>query len=139
LERFGIAGFGGRGRLIAQKLLELGFEVAGVYDSNPSQLTDAPFQHSRTWVVSLTSYLLMTEIHSTDGLSHIFFGIGLASVILLLRPRATAKVVILKEEGPDSSRFQSHFLLGKCSTYLFVSTATRSFPVRAQSYLRFNA
>jgi len=44
MENFGIAGFGGRGRLIARKLTELGFKVQGVYDSNPPQLSNAPFQ-----------------------------------------------------------------------------------------------
>jgi predicted dehydrogenase len=40
----GIAGFGGRGKLLARRFAELGFEVQGVYDSNPAQLTDAPFR-----------------------------------------------------------------------------------------------
>ena len=44
MESFGIAGFGGRGKLIARKLTELGFKVQGVYDSNPAQLSNAPFQ-----------------------------------------------------------------------------------------------
>ena len=44
MENFGIAGFGGRGKLIARKLTELGFKVQGVYDSNPVQLSNAPFQ-----------------------------------------------------------------------------------------------
>jgi predicted dehydrogenase len=44
MESFGIAGFGGRGKLIGRKLAELGFEVQGVYDSNPAQLSNAPFQ-----------------------------------------------------------------------------------------------
>jgi predicted dehydrogenase len=44
MESFGIAGFGGRGRLIARKLAELGFEVRGVYDSNPAQLSNVQFQ-----------------------------------------------------------------------------------------------
>jgi len=44
VERFGIAGYGGRGKLIARKLVDLGYEVLGVYDSNPAQLTDAPFR-----------------------------------------------------------------------------------------------
>jgi predicted dehydrogenase len=44
MENFGIAGFGGRGKLIARKLTELGFKVQGVYDSNPAQLSNAPFQ-----------------------------------------------------------------------------------------------
>lgn len=42
--KFCIAGFGGRGKLIGRKLVDLGFEVAGVYDSNPAQLTGAPFR-----------------------------------------------------------------------------------------------
>jgi len=44
MENFGIAGFGGRGKLIARKLTELDFKVQGVYDSNPAQLSNAPFQ-----------------------------------------------------------------------------------------------
>jgi predicted dehydrogenase len=44
MESYGIAGFGGRGKLIARKLTELGFKVQGVYDSNPAQLSNAPFQ-----------------------------------------------------------------------------------------------
>ena len=44
MERFGIAGYGGRGKLIARKLVDLGFEVLGVYDSNRAQLADAPFK-----------------------------------------------------------------------------------------------
>lgn len=44
VESFGIAGFGGRGKLIARKLVELGFKVEGVYDSNPARLSDAPFE-----------------------------------------------------------------------------------------------
>jgi predicted dehydrogenase len=44
VEGFGIAGFGGRGKLIARKLTELGLKVQGVYDSNPAQIGDAPFQ-----------------------------------------------------------------------------------------------
>jgi predicted dehydrogenase len=44
MESFGIAGFGGRGKLIGRKLTELGFEVQGAYDSNPAQLSNAPFQ-----------------------------------------------------------------------------------------------
>jgi predicted dehydrogenase len=44
LERFGIAGFGGRGKLIAGKLADFGFDVVGVYDSNPAQLANAQFR-----------------------------------------------------------------------------------------------
>jgi len=43
----------------------------------------------------LQGHVLRTEIYSIHGFSHIFFGMGLASTILLLKPRATAKVVIL--------------------------------------------
>jgi hypothetical protein len=43
----------------------------------------------------LEGVLLRTEIHGIHGFSHVFFGIGLASAILFLRPRATARVVIL--------------------------------------------
>jgi hypothetical protein len=43
----------------------------------------------------LLGHLLRTEIHSIHGFSHIFFGIGLASIILFFRPRSTARVVIL--------------------------------------------
>jgi hypothetical protein len=38
---------------------------------------------------------LRTEIYSLHGFSHIFFGIGLASLILFLRPKSTTWVVIL--------------------------------------------
>jgi predicted dehydrogenase len=44
VDKFGIAGYGGRGKLIAHKLVDLGFEVPGVYDSNPAQFGDAPFR-----------------------------------------------------------------------------------------------
>jgi len=46
-------------------------------------------------VMGLEGYLLTTEIYSLHGFSHIFFGIGLASIILFLRPRSSARVVIL--------------------------------------------
>jgi UDP-N-acetylglucosamine 3-dehydrogenase len=42
--KFGIAGYGGRGKLIARKLVDLGFEVDAVYDSNAAQLTNSPFK-----------------------------------------------------------------------------------------------
>jgi len=42
--KFGIAGYGGRGKVIARRLADLGVEVAGVYDSNPAQLVDVPFR-----------------------------------------------------------------------------------------------
>lgn len=43
----------------------------------------------------LEGALLRTEIYSIHGFSHVFFGIGLASIILLLRPRSSVRVVIL--------------------------------------------
>ena len=43
----------------------------------------------------LEGVLLRTEIYSIHDFSHIFFGIGLASIILFLRPRSSARVVIL--------------------------------------------
>jgi len=43
----------------------------------------------------LLGHMLRTEIYSIHGFSHVFFGIGLASIILFLRPRSSAKVVIL--------------------------------------------
>ena len=45
--------------------------------------------------VGLEGHLLGTEIYSLHGFSHIFFGIGLASIIMFLRPKSSAKVVIL--------------------------------------------
>lgn len=44
VEKFGVAGFGTRGKLMARKLVDLGFEVSGVYDLNPAQLADAQFR-----------------------------------------------------------------------------------------------
>jgi len=43
----------------------------------------------------LEGVLLRTEIYSIHGFSHVFFGIGLASIILFFRPRSSARVVIL--------------------------------------------
>ena len=43
----------------------------------------------------LEGVLLWTEIYSIHGFSHVFFGIGLASIILFFRPRSSARVVIL--------------------------------------------
>lgn len=42
--KFGVAGYGGRGKLIGRKLTELGFSVLGVHDSDPARLVDAPFR-----------------------------------------------------------------------------------------------
>jgi hypothetical protein len=43
----------------------------------------------------LGGQMLSTEIYSIHGFSHVFFGIGLASAVLFLRPRSSAKLVIL--------------------------------------------
>ena len=43
----------------------------------------------------LEAVLLRTEIYSIHGFSHIFFGIGMASAVLFLRPRSSARLVIL--------------------------------------------
>jgi hypothetical protein len=43
----------------------------------------------------LKGILLWTEIYSIHGFSHVFFGIGLASIILFFRPRSSARVVVL--------------------------------------------
>jgi hypothetical protein len=43
----------------------------------------------------LEGHILRTEVYSINGFSHVLFGIGLASAILFLRPRSSARVVIL--------------------------------------------
>lgn len=43
----------------------------------------------------LEGQMLRTEIYSINGFAHVFFGIGLASAILLIRPRSSARLVIL--------------------------------------------
>jgi hypothetical protein len=43
----------------------------------------------------LEGYMLKTEIYSLHGFSHLFFGIGLASIILLFKPKLSTRVVIL--------------------------------------------
>jgi hypothetical protein len=43
----------------------------------------------------LEGHLLMTEVYSIHGFSHVFFGIGLALTVLFFRPRSTPRVVIL--------------------------------------------
>jgi hypothetical protein len=43
----------------------------------------------------LEGVLLRTEIYSIHGFSHVFFGIGMASAVLFLRPRSSARLVIL--------------------------------------------
>jgi hypothetical protein len=43
----------------------------------------------------LEGQMLRTEIYSIRGFSHVFFGIGLASAVLFLRPRSSVKLVLL--------------------------------------------
>jgi hypothetical protein len=43
----------------------------------------------------LEGQMLRTEIYSIHGFSHVFFGIGLASAVLFLRLRSSAKLVLL--------------------------------------------
>ena len=44
--------------------------------------------------VGFESHLPRTEIYSIHGFSHMFFGMGVTSLILLLRPRSTVRVAI---------------------------------------------
>ena len=43
----------------------------------------------------LKGSMLTTEVYSIHGFSHIFFGIGSASIILFIRPKSSAWLVIL--------------------------------------------
>jgi hypothetical protein len=43
----------------------------------------------------LGGQMLMTEIYSIHGFSHIFFGVGLASAVLFLRPKSSGRLVML--------------------------------------------
>jgi hypothetical protein len=43
----------------------------------------------------LEGHMRRTEIYSIHGFSHVFFGIGLASAVLFLRPRSSMRLVIL--------------------------------------------
>ena len=43
----------------------------------------------------LGDQILRTEIYSIHGFSHIFFGVGLASTVLFLRPKSGARLVML--------------------------------------------
>jgi hypothetical protein len=43
----------------------------------------------------LGSQMLRTEIYSIHGFSHVFFGVGVASGVLFLRPRSSVRLVIL--------------------------------------------
>jgi hypothetical protein len=44
---------------------------------------------------ALEGRMRRTEIYSIHGFSHVFFGMGLASAVLFLRPRSNARLVIL--------------------------------------------
>jgi hypothetical protein len=39
----------------------------------------------------LLGHILMTEIYSIHGFSHVFFGIGLVAIVLFFRPRSSAR------------------------------------------------
>ena len=43
----------------------------------------------------LQGYMRRTEIYSIHGFSHVFFGVVLASAVLFLRPRPSARLVVL--------------------------------------------
>ena len=43
----------------------------------------------------LQGHILRTEIYSIHGFSHVFFEIGLASAVLFLRPKSSARLVML--------------------------------------------
>ena len=43
----------------------------------------------------LGGQMLRTEIYSIHGFSHIFFGVGLASAVLFLRPKSSGRLVML--------------------------------------------
>lgn len=43
----------------------------------------------------LEGHIRRTEIYSIHGFSHVFFGIGLASAVLFLRPRSSVRLVVL--------------------------------------------
>ena len=43
----------------------------------------------------LEGQMLRTEIYSIHGFSHIFFGVGLASAVLFLRPKSSGRLVML--------------------------------------------
>jgi len=43
----------------------------------------------------LGGYMQKTEIYSLHGFSHVFFGIGLTSIILLFKPKISTRLLIL--------------------------------------------
>ena len=43
----------------------------------------------------LQGQIRRTEIYSIHGFSHVFFGIGLASAVLFLRPKSSGRLVML--------------------------------------------
>jgi asparagine N-glycosylation enzyme membrane subunit Stt3 len=44
---------------------------------------------------ALQSQVLRTEVYSIHGFSHVFLGFGLVSAVLFLRPKSSARVVML--------------------------------------------
>jgi len=65
--------------------------------------------------VGLEGHLLRTEIYSIHGFSHIFLGIGLASMILFFRPKSTVRVVILGVlvAGIAWELYEGYWLMGE--------------------------
>lgn len=43
----------------------------------------------------LQGQIRRTEVYSIHGFSHVFFGMGLASAVLFLRPKSSARLVML--------------------------------------------
>ena len=101
--RFGIAGYGGRGKLLARKLADFGLDVVGVYDFNPAQLANARF---RTFtdigdlfklnpdVLVLTTWPSSHATITEKALEHGFdvfvekpMGAGLVESLQIVRPR----------------------------------------------------
>lgn len=65
--------------------------------------------------MGLEGSMLTTEIYSIHGFSHIFFGIGLASVILFLRPRVSVRTVIVGVllAGIAWELYEGYWLMGE--------------------------
>jgi len=59
--------------------------------------------------------MLRTEIYGIHGFSHVFFGIGLASIILFLRPKSTLRVVTLGVlvAGIAWELYEGYWLMGE--------------------------
>jgi glucose dehydrogenase len=43
----------------------------------------------------LGGQILRTEIYSVHGFSHVFFGVGVTSAVLLLRPKSSGRLMML--------------------------------------------